>query len=97
LADKSVGLNFTASADVIASAIDRAEIKLPLAPGNSTDAYNLPWHAISIFDELLAELKEADSVWWMAGIVTPTLVAAGSGFHARRTQRTVLLFTSAVR
>src|SRR5205085_4252030 len=51
LADKvPVGLNFTASADAIASAIDRAEIKTAISARNSTDGLLIfCGHAISYF------------------------------------------------
>src|SRR6266850_1021404 len=99
LADKvPVGLNFTASADAIASAIDRAEIKTAISArqfyGRLT---NLPSPSKIVFlDELLPKLKGQILFWWMAGIVTPNFLLARwlglprQGGH----KEAVLLFTS---
>src|SRR5436309_4547076 len=99
LADKvPVGLNFTASAEAIASAIDRAEIKTAISAkqfhGRLT---NLPWPRNIVFlDELLPKLKGQILLWWMAGIVTPNFVLARwlglprQGGH----KEAILLFTS---
>ncbi|MGB7466785.1 MAG: AMP-binding protein, partial [Candidatus Acidiferrum sp.] len=99
LADKvPVGLNFTASADAIASAIDRAEIKTAISArqfhGRLT---NLPWPRNIVFlDELLPKLKGPILFWWLAGIVTPNFLLARwlglprQGGH----KEAVLLFTS---
>src|SRR5256884_683259 len=99
LADKvPVGLNFTASADAIASAIDRAEIKTAISArqfhGRLT---NLPWPRNIVFlDELLPKLRGSILFWWVAGIVTPHFLLARwlglprQGGH----KEAVLLFTS---
>jgi acyl-[acyl-carrier-protein]-phospholipid O-acyltransferase/long-chain-fatty-acid--[acyl-carrier-protein] ligase len=99
LADKvPVGLNFTASADAIASAIDRAEIKTAISArqfhGRLT---NLPWPDNIVFlDVLLPKLKGPILFWWLAGIVTPNFLLARwlglprQGGH----KEAVLLFTS---
>src|SRR5213082_2466086 len=99
LADKvPVGLNFTASADAIASAIDRAEIKTAITArqfhGRLT---NLPWPRNIVFlDELLPKLKGPILFWWLAGIVTPNFLLArwlGLPRHGGH-EEAVLLFTS---
>src|SRR6266404_389210 len=99
LADKvPVGLNFTASADAIASAIDRAEIKSAISARQFHERLtNLPWPRNIVFlDELLPKLKGQILFWWMAGIVTPNFLLAGwlglprQGGH----KEAVLLFTS---
>src|SRR4029079_10637523 len=99
LADKvPVGLNFTASADAIASAIDRAEIKTAISArqfhGRLT---NLPWPRNIVFlDELLPKLKGQILFWWMAGIVTPNFFLSrllGLPRHGGH-KEAVLLFTS---
>ncbi|PYL99190.1 MAG: AMP-dependent synthetase [Verrucomicrobia bacterium] len=99
LADKvPVGLNFTASADAIASAIDRAEIKTAITAKQFRGRLpNFPWPPnIVLLDELLPKLKRQILFWWIAGMITPQSLLARwlrlprYGGH----EEAVLLFTS---
>src|SRR6059058_4833450 len=93
-----VGLNFTASADAVASAIDRAEIKTAISAKQFHGRLpNLPWPCNIVFlDELLPKWKGQILFWWMAGIVTPNfLLASWLGLPRRGGHKeAVLLFTS---
>jgi acyl-[acyl-carrier-protein]-phospholipid O-acyltransferase/long-chain-fatty-acid--[acyl-carrier-protein] ligase len=99
LADKTpVGLNFTASAEAIASAIDRAEIETAITARQFHGRFpNLPWPRNIVFlDELLPKLKGQILFWWITGIITPNFLLARwlglprQGGH----KEAVLLFTS---
>src|SRR5438874_1848000 len=99
LADKvPVGLNFTASADAIASAIDRAEIKTAISARQFRGRLpNFPWPPnIVLLDDLLPKLKRKILLWWIAGMVTPNfLLASWLGLPRRGGHKeAVLLFTS---
>src|SRR5437016_12033150 len=67
-----VGLNFTASADSVASAIDRAEIKTAISAKQFRGRLpNFPWPPnIVLLDELLPKLKRQILFWWIAGLIT---------------------------
>jgi len=99
LADKvPVGLNFTASAEAIASAISRAEIQTAISAKQFLGRLpNLPWPRNIVFlDELLPKLKRQILFWWIAGIVTPSRLLArwlDLPRHGGR-EEAVLLFTS---
>ena len=99
LADKvPVGLNFTASAEAIASAIGRAEIETVISAKQFHGRFpDLPWpRNIVLLDELLPKLKQQILFWWMTGIVTPNFLLGRwlglprQGGH----EEAVLLFTS---
>jgi acyl-[acyl-carrier-protein]-phospholipid O-acyltransferase / long-chain-fatty-acid--[acyl-carrier-protein] ligase len=93
-----VGLNFTASAEAIASAISRAEIQTAISARQFHERLpNLPWPRNVVFlDQLLPELKPRILFWWIAGLVTPHFLLARwlglprEGGH----EEAVLLFTS---
>ena len=93
-----VGLNFTASAEAIGSAIARAEIQTAISARQFHGRLpNLPWPQNIVFlDELLPKLKTQILFWWIAGIVTPNFLLARwlglprQGGH----EEAVLLFTS---
>jgi acyl-[acyl-carrier-protein]-phospholipid O-acyltransferase / long-chain-fatty-acid--[acyl-carrier-protein] ligase len=93
-----VGLNFTASAEAIGSAIARAEIQTAISARQFHGRLpNLPWPQTIVFlDELLPKLKTQILFWWIAGIVTPNFLLARwlglprQGGH----EEAVLLFTS---
>src|SRR5881398_1434438 len=99
LADKvPVGLNFTASAEAIASAIGRAEIETAISAKQFRGRLpDLPWpRHIVLLDELLPKLRRQILFWWMAGIVTPNFLLArwlGLPRHGGH-KEAVLLFTS---
>src|SRR5438067_10124020 len=98
LADKiPVGLNFTASADAIASAIDRAEIETAISAKQFHGRFpDLPWpRNIVLLDELLPKLRRQILFWWIAGIITPNfLLARWLGFRRHGgPKEAVLLFT----
>src|SRR5436190_17678075 len=99
LADKvPVGLNFTASAEAIGSAIARAEIRTAIsATPFHARLPSLPWPANSVLlDKVLPKLKLKILFWWAAGIVTPNFLLPrwldlpDCGRH----EEAVLLFTS---
>jgi acyl-[acyl-carrier-protein]-phospholipid O-acyltransferase/long-chain-fatty-acid--[acyl-carrier-protein] ligase len=99
LADKTpVGLNFTASAEAISSAIDRAEIETAISAKQFHGRFpDFPWpRNIVLLDELLPKLKRQILFWWVAGIVTPqVLLARWLGLpRAGGHEEAVLLFTS---
>src|SRR6478736_6650330 len=93
-----VGLNFTASAEAIGSAIARADIQTAISARQFHGRLpNLPWPQTIVFlDELLPKLKTQILFWWIAGIVTPNFLLARwlgltrQGGH----EEAVLLFTS---
>jgi acyl-[acyl-carrier-protein]-phospholipid O-acyltransferase/long-chain-fatty-acid--[acyl-carrier-protein] ligase len=93
-----VGLNFTASAEAIGSAIARADIETAISARQFHGRLpNLPWPQTIVFlDELLPKLKTQILFWWIAGIVTPNFLLARwlglprQGGH----EEAVLLFTS---
>ncbi|MGB9155183.1 MAG: AMP-binding protein [Chthoniobacterales bacterium] len=93
-----VGLNFTASAEAIGSAIARADIETAISARQFHGRLpNLPWPQNIVFlDELLPKLKTQILFWWIAGIVTPNFLLARwlglprQGGH----EEAVLLFTS---
>jgi acyl-[acyl-carrier-protein]-phospholipid O-acyltransferase / long-chain-fatty-acid--[acyl-carrier-protein] ligase len=99
LADKvPVGLNFTASAEAIASAIGRAEIETAISAKQFRGRLpDLPWpRHIVLLDELLPKLKRQILFWWIAGIITPNFLLArwlGLPRHGGH-EEAVLLFTS---
>jgi len=90
-------LNFTASADAISSAIDRAEIKTAISArqfhGRLT---NLPGHAISyFFDDLLPKLKGKFCFGGWREFYAQLLLAAWLGLPRQGGHKeAVLLFTS---
>jgi acyl-[acyl-carrier-protein]-phospholipid O-acyltransferase/long-chain-fatty-acid--[acyl-carrier-protein] ligase len=99
LADKiPVGLNFTASAEAISTAITRAEIQTAISAKQFHGRLpNLPWPQNMVFlDELLPKLKIQILFWWIAGVVSPNFLLARwlglprQGGH----EEAVLLFTS---
>jgi acyl-[acyl-carrier-protein]-phospholipid O-acyltransferase / long-chain-fatty-acid--[acyl-carrier-protein] ligase len=93
-----VGLNFTASADAVASAISHAEIQTAISAKQFHGRLsNFPWPPNVVFlDELLPKLKMQILFWWIMGIVTPNFLLARwldlpqQGGH----EEAVLLFTS---
>src|SRR5438874_8851472 len=99
LADKTpVGLNFTAAAEAISSAIDRAEIETAISAKQFHGRFpDFPWpRNIVLLDELLPKLKRQILFCWMAGIVTPNFLLArwlGLPRHGGH-KEAVLLFTS---
>src|SRR5213595_3484284 len=99
LADKvPVGLNFTASAEAIASAIGRADIETAISAKQFRGRLpDLPWpRHIVLLDELLPKLKRQILFWWIAGIITPNFLLArwlGLPRHGGH-EEAVLLFTS---
>jgi acyl-[acyl-carrier-protein]-phospholipid O-acyltransferase/long-chain-fatty-acid--[acyl-carrier-protein] ligase len=93
-----VGLNFTASAEAISSAIARAEIRTAIsATPFQARLPSFPWPANSVLlDKVLPKLKLKIVFWWAAGIITPNFLLARCldlpdfGGH----EEAVLLFTS---
>jgi len=93
-----VGLNFTASAEAVGSAIARAEIQTAITAKQFHERLpNFPWPENVVFlDQLLPKLKTNILFWWIAAIVTPRLLLARwlalpeHGGH----EEGVLLFTS---
>jgi acyl-[acyl-carrier-protein]-phospholipid O-acyltransferase/long-chain-fatty-acid--[acyl-carrier-protein] ligase len=99
LADKiPVGLNFTASAEAISSAVRMAEIETAISATQFRGRFpNLPWpDKLVLLDELLPKLKSRILFWWIAGIILPRtflfrwLGLPRTGGH----EEAVLLFTS---
>lgn len=93
-----VGLNFTAPAEAIGSAVGRAEIETAISAKQFHERLsNFPWPQNILFlDELLPKLKKQILFWWIAGIVSPHFLLARwlrlpqQGGH----EEAVLLFTS---
>src|SRR5438105_849759 len=73
-----VGLNFTASAEAIASAISRAEIQTAISAKQFHGRLSkFPWPPkVVCLDELLPKLKMQILFWWIMGIVTPNFLLA---------------------
>jgi acyl-[acyl-carrier-protein]-phospholipid O-acyltransferase / long-chain-fatty-acid--[acyl-carrier-protein] ligase len=93
-----VGLNFTAAAEAIGSAIARAEIQTAISAKQfHSRLSDFPWPVNIVFlDELLPKLKSQILFWWIAAIVCPYsllvrwLPLPEQGGH----EEAVLLFTS---
>jgi acyl-[acyl-carrier-protein]-phospholipid O-acyltransferase / long-chain-fatty-acid--[acyl-carrier-protein] ligase len=99
LADKTpVGLNFTASAEAISSAIARAEIETAISAKQFHGRLpEFPWpRNLVLLEELLPKLKRQILFWWVSGIVTPNFLLTrwlGLPRHGGH-EEAVLLFTS---
>jgi len=99
LADKiPAGLNFTASAEAIGSAMARGEIQTAISAKQFYERLsNFPWPPnIVLLDELLPKLKRQTLFWWIAGIIIPNFLLArwlGLPHHGGH-KEAVLLFTS---